>query len=342
MENNENKNGPIVTGETLMKMKIKDLPYLVQGLIPKTSMVALAGSSDTGKSSLLRQLASAISSGDNDFLGFKLNIKHGRVLYISTEDDSFAMAYLLDKYNSFLRPEQLKNLFFLFDTEDYFVKIENILKVTPVDAIIIDTFTDLYGGEMNSTNKIRSYLNQYSTIATRFDCATIFLHHTGKRTEDLIPSKSNLLGSQGFEAKMRLVLELRRDFDQNHLRHLCIVKGNYVPDKEKEMSYVLDFKEFYFRNTGKRVPFVKLIKGYETKQAESNELVSKICQLRKENKTAREISKILNDSGIHVGKSRVGELMKQCPSVHPSLTDTDAGQVKNEAQDDHDFKDEED
>jgi RecA-family ATPase len=218
----------IINGASIMNMKVEQLPYLIEGLIPKTGLVCLGGSSDTGKSSLLRQLAVSISAGRDEFLGFKLNQTRRRVLYISTEDDSTAMAYLLNKYSGIIKPEQLENLLFMFDTTDYFLRIEEVLSENPVDAIIVDAFTDLFPGQINVTNEVRRYLNIYSNIAEKHQCAVIFLHHTGKRTEDLLPSKSNLIGSQGFEGKMRLVLELRKDRKDNSYRHLCIVKGNYI------------------------------------------------------------------------------------------------------------------
>ena len=106
----------------------------------------------------------------------------------------------------------------------------------------------------------------------------MFLHHTGKRTENYEPSKNNTLGAQGFEAKMRLVMELRKDAVQPQYRHLCIVKGNYLPQKMKSESFVLQFSEddFNFTNTGDRTPFEMLVKSADnadkTKYQQAKEL----------------------------------------------------------------------
>ncbi len=61
---------------------------------------------------------------------------------------------------------------------------------------------------------------------------------------------------------MRLVIELRADLLDPSLRHLCIVKGNYLPASYKKESYVLQFDEgnFVFSNTGERMPFEMLVK----------------------------------------------------------------------------------
>jgi len=58
------------------------------------------------------------------------------------------------------------------------------------------------------------------------------------------PSKEHLLGSQGFEAKMRTVIELRKDYEfPDKYRNLCIVKGNYLSEKYKNESYKFTFHE---------------------------------------------------------------------------------------------------
>jgi biotin operon repressor len=65
---------------------------------------------------------------------------------------------------------------------------------------------------------------------------------------------------------MRLVIELRADLLNPLHRHLCIVKGNYLPASYKKESYVLQFDEqnFIFSNTGERMPFELLVKQPDT------------------------------------------------------------------------------
>jgi DNA-binding NarL/FixJ family response regulator len=101
----------------------------------------------------------------------------------------------------------------------------------------------------------------------------------------LAPSKHNLLGSQGFEAKMRMVVELRKDNIDHQKRHLCIVKGNYLPNEYKTKSYVLKFDEnLKFTPTGERILFDEL-------KANSNiEEKKKVLELKSLGKTQKEIA----------------------------------------------------
>lgn len=254
------------TGEKLLLTGIKEIPTLVYPFLQQTGLACLAGSSDTGKSSILRQLAIAIVTGENNFLGFQINAKHRSVIYVSTEDLERETAYLLSRQTQRYKPELLKGLRFVFDIENLYNELDKRLTNKPADLVIIDCFADAYGSDLKDTQRIRTYLHPFQELAQKHECLILFLHHTGKRTENFEPSKNNLLSGQGFEAKMRLVIELRADPSNPLHRHLCIVKGNYLPASYKKESYVLQFDEqnFVFSNTGKRMPFELLVKQTDT------------------------------------------------------------------------------
>lgn len=251
-----------ITGEDLLLSDINEIPCLVEPFLQQTGLACLAGSSDTGKSSLLRQLAVSIVTGSNDFIGFKINTKHQSVIYVSTEDLQRETAYLLNRQKGDSKPESLKGLRFVFEIDNLFNQLDNRLSANPADLVVIDCFSDAYGGDLKDTQRIRTYLHPIQELAQKHQCLILFLHHTGKRTENFEPSKNNLLSGQGFEAKMRLVIELRADQMNPNLRHVCIVKGNYLSASHKKESYVLQFDEpnFTFTNTGERVPYEFLVK----------------------------------------------------------------------------------
>lgn len=248
----------VMTGKELLDLNITELPCLVEGIFPSSGLAVLAGASDTGKSSFLRSLAVSIARRDDSFLEWKLNLKHGKVIYVSTEDDQTAISYLLNKMSDATAESNdfLGNLIYIFDDGDAINKMNEVLKTTPVDCIIIDALTDLYNGDLNTSNAVRGFMNPFSQIAVKYECLVIFLHHVGKGKEENAPSKHNLLGSQGIEGKARVVVEFRRDPIDRTLRHFCIVKGNYISDTNKESSYALKFHDnLTFENTGERRPY---------------------------------------------------------------------------------------
>lgn len=239
------------------------IPCLVEPILPTSGIGAVAGASDTGKSSLLRQLAIDVCTGDT-FLGFPMKSRHKRAIYVSTEDDETAVSFLLNKQNKdiLLHPDEFSDLLFIFDTENLIGKLDKLLTEKPADLVVVDCFTDLYGRSMNQANEVRTFLNEYSQLANKHQCLVMFLHHTGKGRENEAPSKNNLLGSQAFEAKMRIVFELRSDLADDRKKHLCIVKGNYLPGEMKRDSFVLNFSDnLVFSNTGDRCKFDLLVKN---------------------------------------------------------------------------------
>lgn len=258
----EAESGGEITGEMLLTEKIEQIPCLVEPFLQQTGIACLAGSSDVGKSSILRQLAITVCTAQDTFLGFRLNAKYNSCIYVTTEDLERETAYLLNRQSRNFTPKELKGLRFVFELKDLFNELDRRLTRQPADLVIMDCFSDTFGGDLKDTQKIRGYLHPFQELALKHQCLILFLHHTSKRTEAYEPNKHNLLSGQGFEAKMRLVIELRADLSDPTLRHLCIVKGNYLPANCKRESYVLRFDEdtFQFTNTGERTPFELLIR----------------------------------------------------------------------------------
>jgi RecA-family ATPase len=311
-EISETNSSEIITGDELLNMEIDDYPTLLDPIFPKVGLIALAGSSDTGKSSFLRQFAIHVASGMDNFLGFNLDKEHNSAIVFSTEDDKTAISYLLNKQNMKMKfpSEAFNNLRYVFEAMDPVAELDKELNKKPADVVIIDTFTDIYRGEMNATNRIRCFLNDYSRLAQQHESLFIFLHHTGKGKDKLEPSKHNLLGSQGFEAKMRLVMELRKDQFNPDYRHLCVVKGNYLPEEFKNESFLLEFDEhMLFHNRHERIPFEDLVQ-YDSSERKYNkdENLTKTKELLEQGFNQSQIAEELG-----INKGTVSRYMKEIP-----------------------------
>ena len=293
----------LVNGFDMLQTTTEQMDYLMAPLLPRVGMAALVGSSDSGKSTLLRGLAMAISSGAKRYLGFELQPKHHSAIYVSTEDDATAIGALMQRQLEELctPKEAYATLDFIFDTDNLIENLEAMLEDKPRDLVIVDAFADLYTGPMNENNRVRSFLNIFSQLAIKHNTLIIFLHHTGKRTESLAPSKHNAIGSQGFEAKMRLMMELRPDPTHYDIRHLCVVKGNYLPSEYKHDSFELRFTpSLNFDATGERVPFSMLKeRDVEREEAEAERLAL-VQSLRDEGKSYREIAEMTEMSAATV------------------------------------------
>ncbi|MDD4704080.1 MAG: AAA family ATPase [Bacteroidales bacterium] len=270
---------PILSGEEMLTNGIQEIPMLVPPLIHSVGLALFIGSSDIGKSSLLRQLGICVVSG-RDFCGMKINAKYNRAIICSGEDDEMSISFLLKKQNLdlHLKPEQLKNLVYIFDNYKLIERLEKELQSQRADVVIIDPFTDSFSNDLYKAIDVRVYLNQFSRLAKKYECLIIFMHHTRKGAENLAPSKNNALGSQSIEAKARLVLELKASVNNSTIRHLCPVKGNYIPQELKRSSIDLMFSDnLTFKSLGTNTPFDKINTNevsLSTLEAEYKEIIS--------------------------------------------------------------------
>lgn len=312
---------PVLTAEDLLNMNITSFPFLLEGVFQKYGLAAISGPSDCGKSTLLRQFGISIVRGDEHFLGFKINANHRSVIYVSTEDDAISMAYLLKKQIPDAEENpKLKSLRYVFDSENLLRQLDEELTREPADCVIIDAFSDIYGDEMNASNKVRNFLQKFDNLAKKHRCLFLFLHHNGKRTEHLAPSKNNLLGSQGFEGKMRIVVEVRQDPKDTSLRHFSIVKGNYIPAEEKQSSFVLKMdKNMIFTNTGNRVNLDDL------KQDDPRSAAKEAAWgLFQQGHSRRKVAEIMKNQGSKYGRTAINQMINEyAATIEPDPEDDD-------------------
>jgi len=302
----------IFNGADLIRRPITEIPVLLEPLFPKVGSIAMVGTSDTGKSTLLRQFALAVCMGDKTFLDWELKAEHKSALYVSTEDDDDATTIMLKRFNDHRNKgeQDYGNIDFIYDIFKLEETITNHVKQNPIDVLIMDAYLDIYSGtnSKNDGGQIRQFLTIYDQLAKRFGFLVIWNHHCKKGTQAFEPGKDNVLGSQSFEAKMRLVMEMRIDLVHDYRRHLCFVKGNYLPPEYKIESYCIEQNKdtLYFKNTGEREPFNNLRKEVKHKA----DLKKLVLDLKSENNTIREIETKLRSEGYQISKSTVGRFIK--------------------------------
>lgn len=221
----------------LKKMVCSDRNYLISTIIPANNIIGIIGGSDSGKSLLCFQFSMAYIL-EKEFLGYKVN--GGRkVLYFSFEDGKSS---LLNRYNYLISELPLnefekidENLFFELSSEDCISKIKKHLKAFPeTGLIIIDPFSELMAGEdINSLGSVRMHMKNLYEISLNYDITILLIHHISKHSEGSgKANKLNSLGSSGYEAKTRVLIELTSISDLQS--QLAIVKGN---DISREFKY---------------------------------------------------------------------------------------------------------
>lgn len=251
----------VFTAFDLINNDIQELPCLFGNVIPQNGLSAVVGASESGKSLFLRQLCMSIVT-DKPFLGWENKAKHRRALFLSTEDGISSTSFLVKKQNEYfgMSEEEARRIRFIFSPNNPIDDIKSALDLEAVDIVVVDSFADILNGrDEKSASDVRSLMQQYQQLSEKYGCLIIFLHHISKRSEFNAPNKNSVIGSQSFEAKCRLVLEIREDNSDTNIRHLCLIKANYISKEEKMTSYDLTLNDnLVFENENTRTPLSML------------------------------------------------------------------------------------
>ena len=293
--------------------------WLVEKRIPYGSLSALVGESGTGKSTFLSQLAISIIKRDRTFLGYNLSTRSKKVLYVSTEDGlaftherlSKQLGYSEDMFSSdgilINQDPYLSNIWFLFDNKDVIKSITELLETESIDLVIVDAYSDVFEEDMNHANKVRQFLTEYGKLADQYGCAILFMHHFGKgiRTK----AKHKILGSAGFEQKMRSILSLDRKEDQSFLK---TVKNNYLSHDEGNSADhlllgddLLFTKIAYFDSGAERAP--KRTK-LDILLEDHHEV---LIEVQNGNLSYKDAIDLLNEQGITVSDGTMSKAIKR-------------------------------
>ncbi len=316
----------------LLSIDIENIPFLVEKLIPENTLTFLAGASDVGKSLLYTQLVLCIVMGKDEFVGCKISAKHKRVLIVSTEDGAVAISIRLKKQlcNATIDQDKLEDLILITGSTNPKNRIEGELKNGKFDLVVIDAFADIYGDDINTSNRVRTFLDGFTQLISKYGCSLLIVHHIGKGKERLSENKGHLLGSVGIEGKARQVLILSKDNVLGNIRRLVSVKGNYLTEEEKKNTLVMEFDPttLTYKTIDEKSPvdltdknqfgIVSSRRQGRKENAELEEMKSKARQLYKEGWTLEKIGKELgrdkstisrwfsDDKGPQYDTSKVG------------------------------------
>ncbi len=275
--------GVVPTGarsfRSLMSLPVTEERKIVVPLLPEEGIALLSGKPDCGKSMFARHFSLAVALKHEEFLGYKLCPRSGRVIYISTEDTESTTSAIFRKQLGGLVPASVDDcsssderspeavgsrptahlelasqefvrttevdLDLLFDDgngpEALFVRLATELQKGPCDLVIIDSFGDAFTGkDSNSNSELRKALAPYHGLAMEHHVLILFLTHLTKSGYNQTPDQRHVAGGAALAQKARVILQLERELSGD-TRLLCVTKGNGVPDEYKRQATRLFF-----------------------------------------------------------------------------------------------------
>lgn len=298
-----NKN--IITAKEMIENDITEIPFLWGHFLPKYGLAMLAGESDSGKSTLIRQLSLAIVTEQDTFLGFDLNSDTRSIIYVCTEDDVTSIsARLKMEFDSTSSTEPYSNLRYLFDEEDICSQLEEELEERPADCVIIDALGDIIQGDGNNMISVRNFYKPYKRLAKRHNCLILFVHHTRKSSGNH-PGKTDVSGSQAFEAKPRALLMLGPGSGSKSNKELSIEKGNLVPEELKKTKLSLRINE-----NGVFELLDATRSSDSLPRSKTDENVRKVFKLKENGLSYRKIEDVFEKEGVKMSKTKIGKILK--------------------------------
>ncbi|MFM6399836.1 AAA family ATPase, partial [Planktothrix sp.] len=176
------------------------IDYLVPGLLPKGESALLVASPKVGKSLLAVDLAFAVATGEDYFLGEKTKV--GRVLYVS-----------VDESKQSVKSKLIKRGFRKYDSSNIKVVTKfNIVQLEKLKAeiedfrpclVIIDSLKSITQGSEISENSAEFSDNLYkiSGLCNDFNASCLLIHHSNKNSEitgvDSVRGSSAISGAMG-------------------------------------------------------------------------------------------------------------------------------------------------
>jgi RecA-family ATPase len=220
--------------------------WLVDGLIPSSTVTLLGGDGGTGKSLLALQLAASTALA-RAWLG--LQTASGRAMYISAEDDRDELHRRIADIcrAEGATPADLDRLTLrslagedaLLATQNgrtgalqasaLYRELDAKLREDAPALVVLDTLADLFSGNENDRAQARQFIGMLRGLAIKHECAVVMLAHPSLSG---LNSGSGTSGSTGWNNSVRSRLYLERVKDEGYeadpdARILRTMKANY-------------------------------------------------------------------------------------------------------------------
>ena len=191
--------------ESWQSVKDEPVNWLIEGVIPEKSFVALYGPPASFKSFIAMDIAECIASG-RPWLGKEIN-GTGPVLYIAGEGHGGIGARIAaikqhhntpDEAQVYVVRSQINLRSSVEDFTNLILAIDELVQGLGVDLrmIVIDTLARAFGGgNENSSDDMGAFIQATGKIQNRYKCSLMLLHHAGKDTTKGLRGHSSLLGA---------------------------------------------------------------------------------------------------------------------------------------------------
>jgi RecA-family ATPase len=240
---------PVISAASFAGRDPPARPWIVRDMIPDRTVTIVSGDGGGGKTTLMLQLATAIS-GSCPWLGH--NPDPGPVLVVTAEDDEEEIHRRLGAISKSLGVElaDLADLHIvplagqdavmgapegraaIITPTAVFRALAALVERIRPRLIVLDALADVYAGEENARAQARQFIGLLRGLAIKNDLAVVLIAHPSLSG---MASGSGTSGSTAWSNSVRARLYLERILDEGNreidpdLRVLRVKKSNYGP-----------------------------------------------------------------------------------------------------------------
>lgn len=299
---NEGQFNPLPVSE-LMKKQFKDTEWLVNGLIPSGSIVAISGAPASNKTWFILDLAISVATGN--ILFDKFVVSQTGVLIVDEENGERLLQNRFKKlHKNFDFPVHTVSLigFKLIDrtVED----IINFCKKNNIKLVIFDSLVRIHSSDENDAMKMSKVFNLLKKFVKE-DITVVFTHHNRKQgiLRSSNPSQ-DMRGSSDILASVDCHLAIDRKAKENSITIHQTKLRQQQEMKPFTLNIISDENDF-------KMEFAGEVDEVQSKKADIKEAVKDI--LGQENKPMykAELSLALKENGVKGGYSTFKTAIKE-------------------------------
>ena len=217
----------------------KPLEYVCKPLIPKRSLILLAGKAGAGKSSLCLHIAHAVASSTKVFDHFEV-VESSKVLIIDEENGPSTYKERVQAMG--LNPldgiDCLSLTGFKLDNPGHLKFLERAIESIGYGLVILDNWTDLvHRVDENNAVEVSNILSALRRVAHERGCSFILVHHLRKGLPYLVNEIDELRGSSALVNEPDLVYLVQAEGATGH-RIVKTIKNRHG----EELAFRLTFE----------------------------------------------------------------------------------------------------
>jgi|GEM_PF-6333479 len=276
--------------------KVKDVFWIVPGIVLERGTTCCAGESEAGKTTFWLQLSKALLDG-GDFFGIPIKEPMERILWFEIDEDLSMLKDQVEKVSSDLLQRLLVFSDLRWDkTNRVITGLDEIVYWNRPQLIIIDAIGSIGLQDEDDNTEISALYKYLRVLMTRYNFSTALLHHLSKaevaQSGKTIPLKQRVRGAGDIVNRADCVLGMQRS---GYKAHLSTIKAR--TEAKVELNLLQDPHTLVFRKEMARDEYIASL---ITQGLSKKDIITSTQQMYggKQDTVRKAVERVAKDLGI--------------------------------------------